>query len=200
MPFRYVWPSELDLMAELAGMRLRERWSGWRREPFTSESRKHVSVWEKPATDRGGRAAAEAWLREYVEPVGPLEVVRERMGDRRSDEFPASHRSYAPTPKKEAKVASITKLGRVIIPVSDQDAAIAFYTEKLGFSVTADIPYGNGDRWIEVAPPDGGAAIALSTPMGGFQAGRETGIALETSDARAAHEELKGQGIDVDRT
>jgi SAM-dependent methyltransferase len=48
MPFRYVWPSELDLMAELAGMRLRDRWSGWRREPFTSESRQHVSVWEKP--------------------------------------------------------------------------------------------------------------------------------------------------------
>jgi SAM-dependent methyltransferase len=48
MPFRYVWPSELDLMAELAGMRLRERWEGWRREPFTSESRQHVSVWEKP--------------------------------------------------------------------------------------------------------------------------------------------------------
>src|SRR5437763_7123472 len=41
MPFRYVWPSELDLMAELAGMTLRERWSGWRREPFTSESQKH---------------------------------------------------------------------------------------------------------------------------------------------------------------
>ena len=48
-PFRYVWPSELDLMAQLAGMSLRERWGGWRREPFTSESDKHVSVWEKPA-------------------------------------------------------------------------------------------------------------------------------------------------------
>jgi SAM-dependent methyltransferase len=47
VPFRYVWPSELDLMARIAGMRLRERWSGWRREPFTSESRTHVSVWEK---------------------------------------------------------------------------------------------------------------------------------------------------------
>jgi hypothetical protein len=47
-PFRYVWPAELDLMAELAGMMLRERWSGWKREPFTSDSRKHVSVWEKP--------------------------------------------------------------------------------------------------------------------------------------------------------
>jgi SAM-dependent methyltransferase len=46
-PFRYVWPSELDLMAELAGMTLRERWSGWQREPFTSDSRAHVSVWDK---------------------------------------------------------------------------------------------------------------------------------------------------------
>jgi SAM-dependent methyltransferase len=46
-PFRYVWPSELDLMARLAGMTLRERWSSWKREPFTSESRSHVSVWEK---------------------------------------------------------------------------------------------------------------------------------------------------------
>ena len=49
-PFRYVWPAELDLMAELAGMRRRERWAGWGREPFTSESRSHVSVWEKPTT------------------------------------------------------------------------------------------------------------------------------------------------------
>jgi len=48
IPFRYVWPSELDLMAQLAGMRLRDRWSGWRREPFTGDSTKHVSVWEKP--------------------------------------------------------------------------------------------------------------------------------------------------------
>ena len=46
-PFRYVWPSELDLMARLAGMTLRERWSSWAREPFTSDSRSHVSVWEK---------------------------------------------------------------------------------------------------------------------------------------------------------
>jgi SAM-dependent methyltransferase len=46
-PFRYVWPSELDLMARLAGMTLRERWSDWNRQPFTSDSRSHVSVWEK---------------------------------------------------------------------------------------------------------------------------------------------------------
>jgi SAM-dependent methyltransferase len=49
IPFRYAWPPEFDLMAQLAGMRLRERSSGWKREPFTSASRKHVSVWERPA-------------------------------------------------------------------------------------------------------------------------------------------------------
>jgi SAM-dependent methyltransferase len=48
-PFRYVWPAELDLMARLAGMDLRERWAGWARAPFTSESRQHVSVWQKPS-------------------------------------------------------------------------------------------------------------------------------------------------------
>jgi SAM-dependent methyltransferase len=46
-PFRYVWPSELDLMARIAGMSLRERWSGWKREPFTSTSTKLVAVWQK---------------------------------------------------------------------------------------------------------------------------------------------------------
>ena len=49
VPFRYTWPAELDLMAQLAGMRLRDRWGGWGRQPFTSDSRDHVSVWEKPA-------------------------------------------------------------------------------------------------------------------------------------------------------
>ena len=50
IPFRYVWPAELDLMARIAGMSLRERWSGWDRSPFTSDSRQHVSVWEKTAS------------------------------------------------------------------------------------------------------------------------------------------------------
>jgi SAM-dependent methyltransferase len=48
-PHRYVWPAELDLMAQLADLTLRERWSDWDRQPFTSESRQHISVWEKPA-------------------------------------------------------------------------------------------------------------------------------------------------------
>jgi SAM-dependent methyltransferase len=54
LPFRYVWPSELDLMARLAGMTLRERWGGWKREPFTGDSPKHVSVWENCAVGAAG--------------------------------------------------------------------------------------------------------------------------------------------------
>ncbi|MEA2522163.1 MAG: hypothetical protein QOI81_1809 [Actinomycetota bacterium] len=51
MPFRYVWPAELDLMAELAGMTLHQRWGGWNRELFTAESRQHVSVWRTPSAE-----------------------------------------------------------------------------------------------------------------------------------------------------
>ncbi|QKW53736.1 class I SAM-dependent DNA methyltransferase [Streptomyces buecherae] len=50
IPFRYVWPAELDLMAQLAGLRLRDRWEDWSRAPFTSESEQHVSVWERPGS------------------------------------------------------------------------------------------------------------------------------------------------------
>ena len=92
----------------------------------------------------------------------------------------------------------ITQLGRVIVPVSDQDGAIAFYTEKLGFSLTADVPFGDGDRWVEVAPPNGGAAVALSRAQGDYQPGRMTGIALDSPDPRADHAELKQNGVDVD--
>jgi SAM-dependent methyltransferase len=60
MPFRYVWPSELDLMARLAGMTLRERWSDWARAPFTSDSTSHVSVWEKPPVGQDSVARASS--------------------------------------------------------------------------------------------------------------------------------------------
>jgi catechol 2,3-dioxygenase-like lactoylglutathione lyase family enzyme len=95
-------------------------------------------------------------------------------------------------------MSQITRLGRVMVPVSDQDEGIEFYTSKLGFSLTADIPFGDGERWVEVAPPGGGTAIALVPPRGDYQAGRMTGIALESADARAAHAELKENGVDVD--
>jgi catechol 2,3-dioxygenase-like lactoylglutathione lyase family enzyme len=95
-------------------------------------------------------------------------------------------------------MSQITQVGRVMVPVGDQDAAIAFYTEKLGFELTSDVPFGDGERWVEVAPPAGGTALALVPPRGEYQAGRMTGIALTTKDARADHEELKAKGVDVD--
>ena len=83
----------------------------------------------------------------------------------------------------------IRKLGRVMVPVHDQDEGIAFYTETLGFTLAADVPFGDGERWVEVAPPDGGAALALVPPRGDYQPGRNTGVALESADPRADHEE-----------
>lgn len=95
-------------------------------------------------------------------------------------------------------MAQITRLGRVIVPVRDQDEAIAFYTSKLGFSLAADAPYGEGDRWVEVSPSEGGASIALVPPRGEYQPGRMTGIALESGDPRSDHGELQERGVDVD--
>ena len=92
----------------------------------------------------------------------------------------------------------ITKLGRIMVPVSDQDEAIGFYTTKLGFSVVADVPFGDNNRWVEVAPPGGGAALALVPPQGDYQPGRMTGIALESADPRTDHAELQEMGVDVD--
>lgn len=95
-------------------------------------------------------------------------------------------------------MSRITQLGRMMVPVADQDAAIAFYSEKLGFTLVADTPFGDGERWVEVAPPGGGATLALVPPRGGYQTGRATGIALDSTDARADHAELRGKGVDVD--
>jgi len=92
----------------------------------------------------------------------------------------------------------ITQVGRVMVPVGDQDEAIAFYTGKLDFEQVADIPYGDGERWVEVAPPAGGTAIALVPSREPYPAGRITGIALATTDAHGVHEELKAKGVDVD--
>jgi catechol 2,3-dioxygenase-like lactoylglutathione lyase family enzyme len=92
----------------------------------------------------------------------------------------------------------ISNVGRVMVPVSDQDQAIAFYTEKLGFSLTADVPFGEGERWVEVTPAGGGASLALVPPRGEYQTGRMTGVALDTSDAAAVQAELKDKGVDVD--
>ena len=93
----------------------------------------------------------------------------------------------------------LTTLGRIIVPVTDLDAAIAFYTARLGCTLTADIPFGAGSRWVEVQPPGGGAKIALSLPQNDYQPGRATGISLGSADPRADHAELFAAGVDVDK-
>jgi len=93
----------------------------------------------------------------------------------------------------------VSRIGTVVIPVSDQDRAIEFYVERLGFEKRADIPFGDGYRWVEVAPGDAVTTIALAPPPPGGSAGnRETGIGLQTEDIDAFHAELKAAGVDVD--
>lgn len=95
-------------------------------------------------------------------------------------------------------MAHVTKVGRVLVPVTDQDEAIAFYTQVLGFSLTADVPFAESERWVEVSPPGGGAALALVPPQGEYQPGRMTGISLGSPDPRGDHRELAAKGVDVD--
>ncbi len=93
----------------------------------------------------------------------------------------------------------INKINTIVIPVSDQDAMIAFYVEKLGFQKRTDIPFGNGYRWAEVALEDAETTIALAPPPEGRPTGnRETGIGLQTDRIDEFHAELKAAGVDVD--
>jgi catechol 2,3-dioxygenase-like lactoylglutathione lyase family enzyme len=92
----------------------------------------------------------------------------------------------------------ITQLGRVIVPVSDQARAKAFYTETLGFEVRAEIPMGPEYTWLEVAPPGAVTAIAIVPPPDQSKIGVETGIAFETRDVEASYATLKAAGVDVD--
>jgi catechol 2,3-dioxygenase-like lactoylglutathione lyase family enzyme len=95
-------------------------------------------------------------------------------------------------------MTGIKELGRVMVPVSDQDRAIDFYVDKLGFEKRADTPYGDGDRWVEVAPPGSAAALALVHPREGESAGGDSRIALSTDDVDSVHATLKDGGVDVD--
>ena len=93
----------------------------------------------------------------------------------------------------------VNKIGTVVIPVSDQERAIEFYVEKLGFEKRTDVPFGNGYRWVEVALGDEVTTIALAPPPPGKSSGNhETGIGLQTNDIDAYHAELKANGVDVD--
>jgi catechol 2,3-dioxygenase-like lactoylglutathione lyase family enzyme len=93
----------------------------------------------------------------------------------------------------------LSQIGTVIVPVSDQDRALAFYAETLGLEKRTDVPFGDGYRWVEVAPADAQTTIAIVLPPPGKPAGNaETGIALNTDDVDAVHADLKSRGVDVD--
>ena len=91
----------------------------------------------------------------------------------------------------------INQLTTVAVPVADSERALAFYVGTLGFEIRRDLPFGEGLRWIEVAPPGAGTTIALAPP-GGVRTGVDTGIRLGTEDCEADHRELRDRGVDVD--
>jgi catechol 2,3-dioxygenase-like lactoylglutathione lyase family enzyme len=85
----------------------------------------------------------------------------------------------------------ITRIGTVLVPVADQDAALGFFTEALGFEVRIDGTFGGGERWIEVAPPGAETSIALVDSDA-------SEVSFATNDADAAHAALRERGVDVD--
>ncbi len=91
-----------------------------------------------------------------------------------------------------------TRLRTVGVPVRDQDEALRFYTQVLGFDTSLDVPMGGSGRWLEVTPQDGGATIALTLAKPGTPTGVETGIRLCTADADAFHQHLLACGASAD--
>ena len=91
----------------------------------------------------------------------------------------------------------VTGLHAVGLPVTDQDAALAFY-EALGFETRLDVPMGEGARWIEVAPPGATVSLALEPSHAERPVGAATGIRLTTADADAAHAAMRARGVDAD--
>jgi catechol 2,3-dioxygenase-like lactoylglutathione lyase family enzyme len=95
-------------------------------------------------------------------------------------------------------MGTVAYVGRVMVPVNDQDKAIAWYGENLGFTVSIDVPFGDGDRWVEISPPEGLASLALVPPHPAHDVGGMTGIALDSRDVPGALTELRGKGVDCD--
>src|SRR2546422_11405029 len=90
----------------------------------------------------------------------------------------------------------ITQVGTVIVPVSDQERALEFYLGPLGFEKRMGAPFGEGQRWIEVAPPGAATTIALVLHREGEPSGIE--VSLTTQDADADHAGLQAGGVDSD--
>ena len=98
----------------------------------------------------------------------------------------------------EETSSRITGVYTIGVPVTDQDRALEFYVDTLGFETRLDIPLEQfGGRWIEVAPPGAPVTIALVPERDGVPSGVETGIRLTTADADALHADLQRRGVDV---
>lgn len=93
---------------------------------------------------------------------------------------------------------NVEQVATVMVPVADQDKAIDFYVEKLGFEKRADVPFGDGNRWVEVAPAGAATTVALVQPMEGQETGIESRVAFETTDIEADHTALRERGVEVD--
>src|ERR1044072_7897992 len=92
----------------------------------------------------------------------------------------------------------ITKVGTVMVPVSDQDRAIEFFVEKLGFELRGDSAGGEGGGWVEGAPRGSATPIALVLPREGEPVGIMPRIGFDTDDVDADHATLRSRGVDVD--
>ena len=92
----------------------------------------------------------------------------------------------------------ITHLHTVGVPTTDQERALEFYVDKLGFEKRLDAPFGAGQRWLEVAPPGAVTTVALLPTPEGMPTGVETGIRLLSSDPEADHANLLARGVDAD--
>jgi len=98
----------------------------------------------------------------------------------------------------EETAPRIVDVRTVGIPVTDQDRALEFYVEKLGFAKRLDVPFGDGKRWIEIAPPGATTTIALVPSHEGVPAGVETGIRFTAPDADVEQAGLRARGVDAD--
>jgi catechol 2,3-dioxygenase-like lactoylglutathione lyase family enzyme len=93
---------------------------------------------------------------------------------------------------------NITGIGVVMIPVADQDRALEFYVEKLGFEKRSDTPFGNGERWVEVAPAGAATRLSLTLPREGDPIGVDSRVAFTTTNVDGDHADLRARGVDVD--
>ena len=93
---------------------------------------------------------------------------------------------------------NVAQVATVMVPVADQDKAIEFYVEKLGFEKRTDVPFGDGNRWVEVAPTGAATTVALVQPMEGQETGIESRVAFESTDIEVDHAALRERGVDVD--